>query len=532
MSLDAIVVGAGAGGGAAAAVLAEAGRTVLLLEQGVGVRTGGPIGGRLEPLGAPVDDERAGDDPRRRRTVVGEGVHHRFLSVVGGGTLVWGMQAWRFHPQDFRMASRYGVPEGSSLADWPIDYAELEPWYTQAEHQLGVAGSETPYAARSAPYPMPPLPRSPVGDWLAAGAAGLGWETLVPPLAVNSEPQGGRGTCIRCHRCLGFTCPTDAKNGSHNTFVPRALATGLCTLRTGCQVTRLVTDGRGHVRGVDYLEDVAGRLVRRRIDAHAVLLAGGAIETARLLLLSSSQQHPKGLGNQFDQVGRNLQGHSYAIALGILPEGVGPNHGPGVDVATTAHNHDNPAVIGGGMVANDFVKTPLSLWQASLPPDVPRWGLANRQAMRDLYGRVVDVRGPVQEVPHPENRVRLDARARDRAGLPIAAVTGAVHPETLRAVEFLRGRLLRWLEASGAERTWVPVGLPNRAVSDWFHQAGTCRMSADPREGVVDPSGRVHGHDNLFVVDGSVHVTNGGFNPALTIVALALRTANQALAST
>jgi choline dehydrogenase-like flavoprotein len=243
-----------------------------------------------------------------------------------------------------------------------------------------------------------------------------------------------------------------------------------------------------------------------------VVVAGGAIETARLLLVSASRHHPVGIGNHTGHLGRHLQSHTYPIALGVLPADVpNPNRDPSVSVATTAHNHGNTGVIGGAMMANDFVKTPVTHWRFALPPDVPRWGHANKRAMRELYLRTVDVRAPVQEVPTPDNRVTLHRTLRDPLGLPVAELAGAVHPETLRTADFIRNRLVEWLEASGSERTWSLPAL-TRGLSDWFHQAGTCRMSADPADGVVDPSGRVHGHDNLFIADGSVHVTNGGFN--------------------
>ena len=522
VTYDAVVVGSGMGGGAAAAVLCQAGKSVLLLERGR------PIGFATDPrnhaaaLGGPVRGSR--ERTFHRRPLATESGDWSMLGVVGGGTAVWGMQAWRFHPEDFRMASRYGVPAGSSLADWPIGYDELEPWYTQAEQELGVAGCELPYAPRSGPYPLPPIERLPTGDWLAAGAARLGWRTFPPPLAVNSQPFGGRGACIRCSECLGFTCPTDAKNGSGNTSVPRALETGLCTLETDALATGIVTDGRGRVTGVEYV--TGGE--RRRASARVVVVAAGAIETARLFLLSRSKQHPCGLGNEHDHVGRHLQGHTYAMAAGILaPDVPNSNRGPGVTVATDVFCHGNPGVIGGGMIAENFIPTPVVFWRGMLPPELPRWGAPNKRAMRDLYLRAIDVRGPVHEIPTPDNRVSLDAQVRDAAGLPVARVSGVVHPETIRTADFLRAKVVDWLAASGSERTWLPPAQP-RGLSDWFHQSGTCRMSADPADGVVDPSGRVHGHDNLFVADGSVHVTNGGFNPALTILANALRTSANA----
>ena len=133
------------------------------------------------------------------------------------------------------------------------------------------------------------------------------------------------------------------------------------------------------------------------------------IETARLLLLSASPFHPAGLGNHSGHLGRHVQGHYYPIAYGLLPRGVeNPNRGPGVNIATTRFNHGNPDVIGGAMLANDFVKLPIIFWRSSLPPDVPRWGLANKRAMRELYLRGIDLRGPVQEIPSPDSRVTLD----------------------------------------------------------------------------------------------------------------------------
>lgn len=141
--------------------------------------------------------------------------------------------------------------------------------------------------------------------------------------------------------------------------------------------------------------------------------------------------------------------------------------------------------------------------------------------MRELYRRGVDIRGPVQEISSPDSRVTLDPHVRDRFGLPVVRLSGTTHPETVRTAEFMRGKAETWLRASGAERVWSWPS--EKKLSAGQHQAGTCRMSADPQDGVTDSDGRVHGHDNLFVCDGSLHVTNGGFNPALTIMALAFR---------
>ena len=232
--------------------------------------------------------------------------------AVGGGTRVYGAQAWRFLPTDFAMASTYGVPPGSSLADWPIGYDDLAPYYERAEWEIGVAGdsaaSARHLAAPSASFPMPPVPLNRQGAVLRRGADALGWDTFSVPLLINTVPYGGRPACIQCQHCVGFACPVDAKNGTHNTMIPRALATGRCDLVTEAMVERIDSDGAGHVTGVTYF-DADGQ--RHSPRAEVVICAAGAIETARLLLNSASAHDPHGLGNAHDQVGRHLQGHYY-----------------------------------------------------------------------------------------------------------------------------------------------------------------------------------------------------------------------------
>ena len=195
-------------------------------------------------------------------------------AVVGGGTLVYGGQAWRFLPEDFRMASTYGVPAGSSLTDWPISYEDLAPWYERAEWEIGVSGDSANAARlwpRARDYPMPPVPPGPGGRVLARGAEALGIATLTPPLLINTEPRAGRGACIQCGSCVGFPCPSDGKNGTQNTMLPRALATGACDL-----VTRAMgrTDHHGQQRPGDRRVG-PGRGCRRRPDAARAARAGG-----------------------------------------------------------------------------------------------------------------------------------------------------------------------------------------------------------------------------------------------------------------
>ena len=534
---DLIIVGAGAGGGVAACVLAEAGKRVLLLERGCdlafddiprdhlrnhrftryGHNTGPELDGNPRVF---VDTDGA-----ERVIQPHEDDYQNNAMTVGGGTRVFGAQAWRFLPTDFAMASTYGTPPGSSLADWPIGYDDLAPYYQRAEWEIGVAGDSAASARiwqREREFPMPAVPLNRQGAVLRRGADALGWSTIGVPLLINSLPYGGRPACIQCQHCVGFACPSDAKNGTHNTMIPRALASGRCELVSQAIVERIDSDGAGHVAGVTYI-DTDGR--RHSPRAEVVICAAGAIETARLLLNSAGAHDPLGMGNAHDQVGRNLQGHYYPGCFGLLPEPVYDHEGPGVTTATVQFNHGNAGVIGGGMLADEFIVLPIFFWARNLPPDLPRWGLANKRWMRENFTRVIRVTGPVQEIPSPDARVTLDPAVRDRWGIPVARLSGTSHPETVRTATFMHARAHAWLRAAGASQIW---GKPPRLrISGGQHQAGTCRMGDDPRTSVVDRNCRVHGYDNLYVADGSVHVTNGGFNPVLTIMALAFRTAER-----
>lgn len=541
---DAIVVGSGAGGGVAAAVLAEAGKSVLLLERGRSLSFEAVGRDHLRNQRMPVYGHNAGPDldgnPRTLEAdsfpipvgvALGE---HRLLrphepgyqnnaACVGSGTRVYAGQAWRFMPQDFRMASEYGVPEGSSLADWPITYEDMAPYYEKVEWEIGICGDHqtmTHLPAYDKPYPMPALPLPHKSSVHKRGLESLGWQTLRVPRLINSAPYNGRPGCVNCQQCVGFACPADAKNGSHNTTVPRALRSGNCSLQTEVMVEKLACSAGGRVTGVTVINAAGTRQTHR---ADVVALSCGAVETARLLLNSATQQEPTGIGNGGDQVGRNLQGHYYPGAAGLFPDVMFDGVGPGCSIATCEFNHGNDGIIGGGFLGDEDIVTPVTMWKRFLPPDAPRWGIEAKHYMRDNYRRINDVTGPVQEIPSPEARVTVSAQVKDKYGIPVAHLSGKSHPETVRTARFLHERAKEWLLASGATRVWGRP--PPRYLSGGQHQAGTCRMGDDPAISVVDAFCRVHSQDNLYIADGSPHVTNGGFNPVETIMALAWRTA-------
>ena len=517
---DAIVIGAGAGGGVAACVLAEAGRRVLLVERGDFLRRADLPRDHLRNarvwtgLERQVDVPAAGN-PRLlgdAEVAPTEAAWNGNAFTVGGGTRVYGAQAWRFCPEDFRMGSTYGGP----FVDWPIGYEDLEPFYDRVEWEMGVCGPDEPRrydGPRRRGYPMPPLPANAAEPVLARGARALGLSTAAVPLLINSVPYGGRPACVRCGTCVGFACHADAKNGTHNTTILRAIATGRCDLLTGAAATRLITAGRAVVGA-----QLAGRGRSLAVRARHVVVAAGAIETARLLLVS-------GVGTEHDQVGRFLQGHVYAGAAGVFDERVQDSVGPGPSISTTDLRHHNDGILGGGILVNEFVPIPVEAYlKLSAAGLVPAWGRAGADAMREAYTRTQFVVGPIQEVPSRDSRVTIEPAVTDRHGMPaVRMLAGAPEANDARSAELLAGRAREWLRASGARTTrplrWALPEGPSAAQ----HQAGTCRMGTDPRTSVTDAWGHVWGHDGVTVADASLHVTNGGVNPVLTILALAWR---------
>jgi choline dehydrogenase-like flavoprotein len=526
--VNAVVVGAGAGGGVVAKVLSEAGLSVVVFERGDWVSFDEHGQDELKNQRFAVLGNAYGPDDRSPRVVEtgagtwevvmpNEGSYNNNAACVGSGTVSYGAMAWRYMEKDFRMRSTYGAPEGSTLEDWPISYDDLEPCYERAEQEVGVSGdmSANPFAApRRRPYPMPAFPYNTEGRILEAAAKRLGLHPFPIPMLRNSVPYGGRNACVHNRFCCGFACPNNAKNGTHNTVIPMALATGNCELRTKSIVSEVVVDERGLARGVRYF-DSADRQQYQTADL--VVVSGGAIETARLLLNSRSRLFPNGAGNRFDWVGRNLQGHAYCGTYGLFEEETFDDVGPGATIAISDFNHGNPGLRGGAVLTNEFIRLPYG-FSVMRPPGQPSWGKAHKDFQRRFFKRCVAVLGAVQEMPVFDARMQIDPSVRDHWGIPVARLSGCRHPHDIEIGRFMVARSEIWLREAGAVTTWTYV--PGMWLSGGEHQAGTCRMGSDPKTSVANRFGQVHEIDNLFISDASLHVTNGGFNPALTIMAL------------
>jgi len=527
--VNAVVVGAGAGGGVVAKELSEAGLSVVLFERGDWASfdahdTDELISQRTTVLGNAFgpDDEKyrrvvVDDDGTTRVVLPSEIDYNNVAACVGSGTVSYGAMAWRYMPEDFRMKSTYGHIEGSTLEDWPITYDDLEHCYEKAEWEIGVAGdaSLNPFSApRKRPYPMPPFAYNKEASLLDSTMKRMGLHPFPIPMLRNSVPYNGRPACVRRRSCCGFACPLNAKSGTHNTVIPTALATGNCELRTNCVVSEIVVNDSGRATSVLYFDGYNHKLEQA---ADIVIVSASATETPRLLLNSRSKLFPAGIGNRYDWVGRNFQGHAYTGAFGLFEEDIFDDVGPGASIAVSDFSHHNTGIIGGGILANEFTRLPY-YFTAIRPPSSPSWGTAHKEFQRNYFRRNVQVVGPIQEMPVFYSRVEVDPVVKDSWGIPVVRLSGHRHSRDVEGCGFLSGKAESILKEAGASITWQAVG--GKGLSGGQHQAGTCRMGNDPQTSVTDKYGRIHDVPNIFVADASLHVTNGGFNPALTIMAL------------
>lgn len=526
---DVVIVGAGASGATAAKVLTERGLRVVALEKGPW-RTKETFGG--DEL-ANINRYNLWPDPLLNPRTVRENTDEAARTelfcpvpqMVGGGTVHW--QGWlpRFTEEDFRLRSAVGDVPGTSLADWPISYAELEPYYDRVEWAFGVsgqAGANAFESPRSRGYPCPPMPMSRYAEKFHQGCGKLGWNSFPTPQAALSRPYNGRPATVISAFAQQHGDPTGTRSSALNVFVPDAVATGRYDLRADSYVREITVGRDGRVRSAVY-EAADGDLVEQEADV--LVLACGAVETARLLLLSTSAAHPQGLANGSDMVGRNVTFHEYSAAIGLFEDPIYAWAGGGYVSASTFqfHGHDpSRGHVSGGHIAVAGIGIPLPInWSL---PSQPSWGAEAKQIDRDHFNHSMAVAMVLHDMPQHDNRVDLDDTVTDAWGLPVARITLTPHDNDLRQGRFLIDRGADILEAAGAHQ--VDKVYADRVTGNCSHQHGTARMGDDPETSVLNRWCQSHQVDNLFVVDGSPFPTATGANPTLTIMANAWRVAD------
>jgi choline dehydrogenase-like flavoprotein len=528
-TVDFVVVGSGAGGGVMARELSRNGFSVVVLEQGPWLTerdfSHDDFNDRVHPERALTNNRReqpgtarANDEKEATRSG-----WNNYGRVVGGGTVHFTANYWRFPELEFEQATRFGVPDDSTIADWPIRYADLEPYYTKVEWEIGVSGlAGNPFEPpRSRPFPLPPLPIKSEGVLLERGARALGMHPWPAPMAILSRPYRGRSACVACGICIGAACEVRAKSSSLVTMIPEAVATGKCEIRPHSYVRRVEVNGAGRVTGVTYFDRGRREVFQA---ARAVILSANGCETPKLLLMSTSPAFPQGLANGSGQVGRNIMFNGSSLRFGLFPHDI--NGWKGAVVSRVAWDtYELPAALGiygGGGFDFRCGYTPLAglnTW-----PGEATWGSTWKKRVRDYFSRSLMVYGHQSSLPTPNNRMDLDPTVTDAWGLPAPRLTFAGHPNDEKMGAWFGQRGHDLLEAAGALQVTGDGGGPDNGGP---HLLGTCRMGNDPRASVVNADHRAHDVPNLFIVDGSSFVTSGRGQPTMTIQALAFRAADR-----
>lgn len=524
------IIGSGAGGGVMAEQLALAGIDVVVLERG---KDRGPADFLQQTeLGAMLRPEFfVPDYLETQRGAEGEaaqpGRFSMIAQTVGGSTVHWGSWSWRFLPEEMQRATLWGGVPGASLADWPITYDELAPFYTQAEQVLGLSGTagSNPFGAPiDEPYPNPAHVYRPASRLIEKGAKTRGLTPFPIPMAINSRSNGGRPKCMNGGFCAGFGCPVHAKASPLSIHLPRALATGRCKVIADARVSEVVVDSENRARAVRF---VIPNGEEREIKANQVIVAAGSIGSAQVLLASKSARYPQGLANSSDQVGRNLMCHIFAQTNFEMSEPSNSVVGPPGNIAVDDFHASDAkrGFVGGAVIGEAMEAMPLgSALKAGsyLGSQHRAWGAP----LREYLGKFPYIGGTVaigEDLPQATNRVDLDPSVRDNLGLPVPRITHARHENDIRLVRYFEQQQEQIAEAGGAVKVWSTDFTKIGTGSG--HIMGTCRMGEDPRTSVLNRWCQTHDVENLWVVDGSFFPTSGGYNPTLTIFANAYRVA-------
>ena len=511
---DVIIIGTGAGGGTLAYHLAPSGKRILLLERGDYVAR------EIENWSTrAVNVEGRYNTKEVWRDKKGQPLHPHTNYYVGGNTKFYGAALFRLRREDFGEIRHYG---GLSPA-WPISYDDLEPYYTQAEllYQVhGERGEDPTEPTASAPYPWPSISHEPRIQLLHDDLAALGQRPFHTPLGVMlNERNRRKSACIRCATCDGHPCLVNAKSDAQVCCVDPALEHPNVTLLTNALVHRLGTDTSGRsIKSVHVTRDGATEIYT----ADIVVVACGAINSAALLLRSANNRHPNGLANSSDLVGRHYMGHTNSVLMAIS-------------------RCANPTVFQKSLSLNDFYlgaedwpyphghisfvgKLDADTLSAGAPAIAPGWTL-------DLMAKhSLDFWLTSEDLPDPNNRVTLDRHG---------TIVLSYKANNLEAHKRLRAKLQSLMQRRTcsihgkdchvglfARNLFVGQLIPLAGVA---HQNGTLRFGTDPTTSVLDTNCKVHDLDNLYVVDASFFPSSGAVNPALTVMANALRVGDHLL---
>jgi choline dehydrogenase-like flavoprotein len=518
--VDILICGAGASGGVAAKHFAEAGYSVVVLEQGEWVDRADLPGDK--PEFALLASKKWSPDPNVRGKKEDYPIDNSTSDVplwmyggVGGSSILYAACWSRMLPSDFRVRTLDGVAD-----DWPISYEDLEPFYNLMDNEMGVSGlvGNPAYPAGYNP-PNPPFPINKTGRIAAQGMNKMGWHWWPGYNSIPSNaPHHDQAQCLRYGICR-MGCPSGAKGSTDVTHFPAAIRNGAKVI-SGARVARIVTNEKGLADGAVFIKDG----VEFFQAASIVIMSSNAVGTARTLLMSASNEHPDGLGNSSGLLGKRLMVHPYSTSVGVYEEQLDEWVGPSQYIESMEFYETDKSrgfVRGCKWLLMPF-DTPLStVWRWTNGEGVSEedfWGDQFAVKMKQSIGHLLEWAVVPEDLPEETNFVSLSSTLFDSDGLPAPQIHYRTAENTRKMLDFNIAKTLEAHKAAGAIKTWVTER--NRTSG---HLMGTAVMGHDKSNSVVDKNCQSHDVKNLFVIDGSVFPTSSGVNVTATITANAKR---------
>lgn len=548
---DVCVIGSGAGGGPVALELAQAGKSVLVLEKGPWLTEKDFYKDELACCRRSVytpelkNEKHVIEEQYKDGNWYGESTEESGWdfwngNVVGGSSNFMSGFFYRLKPKDFRLYSEFGAIKGANIADWPISYEELEPYYTKAESEVGISGQVEQHKhlepRSSKTYPYPPTVEHPIVKNIDKACEQLGLDALKTPRAILSKPDKGRKSCEYSGYCGSYGCSSGAKGSSRAALLNRAIKTGNCKILANAKVVKIKSDNKGNVSSVQYFDESD---IKKSVSAKIVVVACQAIETSRLLLASTGAKHPNGLGNNHNQLGKNLlfsaggsgTGEFTYSKLDKLTADQLKIRGPFVNRGLQEWYFINDKKMGGeikGGTIDFLLRHPNAISKAmSLKRDENDklvWGKDLKNKMKSTFESTQDLRFEVFNdwLPTDNCFVSLDKNVKDKWGSAVAKVRIGYHEHDLKVGEYLSQKAIKVLKQMKADNIRYNVsGSPPANLV-----AGGCRFGNDINTSVLDKNCKVHDVENLYVTDGSFMPTGGSVPYTWTIYANSFRVAD------
>ncbi len=550
MKYDICIVGSGAGAGPVAFELSKAGYKVVVIEKGPWFKTehfskDEMVATRRDVFKPNLKDESHVLVKKKNNKWIEESTYNTGRSfwngsMVGGSSNLMSGYFHRLKPIDFNLLSKYGSIEGANIVDWPISYEDMEPYYAKTEAIVGVSGKVKKHSwlePRSTPdFPYPPLAENVFASWLDKGASKLGFELFPTPRGILSRPKDKRSSCYYSNYCGSYPCKSDAKSSSRVALLNDAILTGNCTILPDSKVYFLETNGKGKVKIAKYYNSLGEKKV---IEASVFVVAGQAIESSRLLLMSKNKDFPKGLANNSGQVGRNLLFSGGGAGTGqFLYKDINKSDADQLKIEGLFINrasqqwyeiNDDASgkVMKGGTI--DFLSEHANAVTKAIKLKKDNHGnlLYGSELKKKLKSYFTEQRKLKFEIfvdwlPTDGCYVTLDDDVKDKWGDPVAKVKLGHHPHGLIVSKYL---------AKKAEELFKGIGMKNVVSSVSSNpsknlQAGGCRFGDDPKTSVLDKNCKAHEVDNLYVTDGSFMPTGGSVTYTFTIYANSFRVAD------